>query len=334
MPTKRVAKGNKDATATPPEPTPDTPKIEPPPSEVPQEAPPPPPILSVIAHLKAPHLKAPFSRISQDLQSFIDQSEITQTYNFLFLYDEQRPISERISNALYTAASGDFVDKEKPYLLILHTKGGSPVPAYLIGRYMKVSGKGFVAVIPRRSKSAGTLLALGAEQIHMGMMSELGPIDPQFSDFPALGLGSALDHIAGVSEKHPGAAEMLAKYLQANLNIHYLGLFERVSESLAHYAEKLLARPTIGADKAAEIAKHLVYDYKDHSFAIDCDEIKRTFGNVGDTIVKVETPEYRLANQIHQYMEQVNLGYYVFHDKYCSITGRVEGLELSDWKKD
>lgn len=301
-------------------------------TEVPAEAPPPPPILSEIAKLKAPRLDASFGRISQDIQALIDQSDIADSYNFLFLYDEQRSITERTSNSLYTAASGDFVDVEKPYFLILHTKGGSPVPAYLISRYLKVAPKGFVAVIPRRSKSAGTLIALGAEEIHMGMMSELGPIDPQFSDFPALGLGSALDHIAGVSEKHPGAAEMLAKYLQSNLNIHYLGLFERVSESLAHYGEKLLSRPTIAPDKGAEIAKQLVYGYKDHSFAIDCDEIRRVFGGAGDAIVKVESPEYRLANQIHQYMEQVNIGYWVFHDKYCSITGRVENLLLSDWK--
>ena len=162
----------------------------------------------------------------------------------------------------------------------------------------------------------------------MGMMSELGPVDPQFSDLPALGLGSALDYIAGICEKHPGSAEMLAKYLQVNLNIHHLGLFERVSESATHYAEKLLRRDNLSSEKTTSIAKNLVYGYKDHSFAIDCDEIR---GILGDEIVKTETPEYRLANQIHQYMELVNLGYRLFHSKYCSVTGRADDLDIRGW---
>jgi hypothetical protein len=305
-----------------------------PPTEVPEQAPPPPHIISVILQLNKNQLNAPFGRIAQDIQALIDQSDIAQKYNFIFLYDEQRSISERTSNSIYAAASGDFVDKTKPYFLLLHTKGGAPVPAYLTSRYLKVaSDRGFVAVVPRRAKSAGTLIATGAEEIHMGMMSEMGPIDPQFSDLPALGLGSALEHIAGVCEKHPQAAEMLAKYLQSNLNIHHLGFFERVSASLAHYAEKLLARDTLTDEKVAEIAKHLVYGYKDHSFAIDCDETRRIFGSAGGDIVRIESSEYKLANAIHQYMEQVNLAFSVFHNKYCSITGRVEGLELSDERK-
>lgn len=298
--------------------------------DVPSQAPPPPHIFIAIAQLPSENVKGAFTRIAEDIQAFIDHSSISQKYNFLFLYDEQTSISEVVANKLYAAASSDFRDKSKPVFLLLHTRGGAPVPAYLISRYLKTSSAhGFVASVPRRAKSAGTLIALGAREIHMGMMSELGPVDPQFSSLPALGLGTALDHIAGVCEKHPGAASMLAQYLQASLSIHHLGLYERVSESTTHYAEKLLKRDDLSAERAGEIAKHLVYGYKDHSFAIDCDEIKSI---LGEEIVKIEAEEYRLANQIHAYMEDVNIAYRIFHKKYCAVVGRVDSLTLSDAK--
>jgi hypothetical protein len=303
-----------------------TPPAGPPAGDVPEQTPPPPHIVIVIAQLANDNLEGAFRRIAQDIQAFIDSSEIANRYNFLFLYNEESSISEKVSNALYAAASSDFRDRKKPILLLLHTKGGAPVPAYLISRYLKTSSnQGFIVSVPRRAKSAGTLLALGAREIHMGMMSELGPVDPQFRNLPALGLGTALDYVAGVSEKHPGAAEMLATYLQRTLSIQHLGLYERVSESATHYAQKLLRRDGLTNERAAEIAHQLVYGYKDHSFAIDCDEIR---GILGEEIVKIETPEYQLANRIHPYMEQVNLAYAVFHERNCSLVGRADGLKL------
>lgn len=308
------------------------PVAPPPPNDTPQEQPPPPDILFVIAQLASDNREGAIPRIVGDIQGFIEQSEIAGKYNFLFLYDEESSISERTSNKLYAAASSDFNDRAKPFLLLLHTKGGSPVPAYLIGRYLKTSSvHGFVASVPRRAKSAGTLIALGAREIHMGMMSELGPVDPQFRNLPALGLGTALDYVAGISEKHPGAADMLAKYLQNSLSIHHLGLYERVSESATHYAQKLLKRPGLTSERVNEVARQLVYGYKDHSFAIDCDEIRDI---LGDEIVKVETPEYMLANRIHQYMEKVNLAYRIFHHKYCSLKGRADGLSIDPLEED
>lgn len=322
-----------DVPPTPPEDPDSSPSAQPSPSsDVPQQAPPPPHIVIAISQLAADNLEGAFRRIAEDIQSFINESSIAERYNFLFLYDEQSRISERTSNKLYGAASSDFRDRTKPTLLLLHTRGGSVVPAYLISRYLKVSsGPGFIVSVPRRAKSAGTLLALGASEIHMGMMSELGPVDPQFRNLPALGLGSGLDYIAGVAEKHPGASEMLAKYLQSSVSVHHLGLYERVSESATHYAQRLLERNGLGEQETREVAHQLVYGYKDHSFAIDCDEIKRILG--GD-IVKIETPEYRLANRIHQYMEQVNLGYGLFHQKYCSVIGRADGLSLLQLEED
>jgi|SRR5579862_3536964 len=298
--------------------------------EVPQLTPPPPPpdIVVEIFRLSENNFEGPFRRIAVEIQAMIDASGIGDQYNFLFLYNEQSSISETTSNKLYAEASSEFRDRAKPVFLLLHSKGGNPVPAYLISRYLKTSSPhGFVAVVPRKAKSAGTLIALGANQIHMGMMSELGPVDPQFRNLPALGLGTALEYVAGVSERHPGAADMLASFLEKTLSIQHLGLYERVSESATHYAQKLLTRDGLSKESAEKVSHQLVYGYKDHSFAIDCDEIRSI---LGDQIVKIETAEYNLANRIHQYMERVNLAYGIFHRKYCSLIGRADGQSLED----
>lgn len=74
----------------------------------------------------------------------------------------------------------------------------------------------------------------------MGLMSEIGPIDPQIGRYPALGLGYAIETLALLCKKYPESSDMSAKYLSLSLNLQDLGYFERVSESAVQYAERLL----------------------------------------------------------------------------------------------
>lgn len=47
-------------------------------------------------------------------------------------------------------------------------------PAYLISKALrKLAKPKFIIAVPRRAKSAATLLAFGADEIHMGLMSKL-----------------------------------------------------------------------------------------------------------------------------------------------------------------
>jgi membrane-bound ClpP family serine protease len=73
--------------------------------------------------------------------------------------------------------------------------------------------------VPRQAKSAATLIAIGADEIHMGPLGELGPIDPQLGGLPALGVGQALERIASLVERHPGSAEMFARYLRTRQRV-------------------------------------------------------------------------------------------------------------------
>lgn len=66
-------------------------------------------------------------------------------------------------------------------LLFLETYGGDPDAAYRITRYIKArhSGGKILLVVDRVCKSAGTLVALGADILIMSDRAELGPLDTQ-----------------------------------------------------------------------------------------------------------------------------------------------------------
>ncbi len=70
--------------------------------------------------------------------------------------------------------------KVKNLDLMIHTFGGSGETAEKIVEMCRSHCEGeFRVIVPNMAKSAGTLIALGADQIVMGYCSELGPIDPQ-----------------------------------------------------------------------------------------------------------------------------------------------------------
>ncbi len=289
----------------------------------PQAPPPPPPPPKTIFDVvfEADDVNIPIQRVREDIREIIKKSPVAGTYDFIFLHDDSSQITKYTSNRIYSAVTDGSHDPGKPLFLLLHTGGGKVEPAYLISKCCRKSAPKFVAAVPRFAKSAGTLIALGANEIHMGIISELGPIDPQVGDYPALGLGSAVEHIAKLCTKHPQAVEMLAKYLASSLNLNHLGYFERVSESAVQYAERLLAdRPLPAAQTPATVANRFVYGYKDHGFVIDREEATEILGS---DIVKSDTDEYKLANEIHQYLENVNLAYNVFKNHSCKIVGEL-----------
>jgi len=300
----------------------DAPTSQPPASSARHEVPAPPPLPKTIFDViyEAADVNVPKQRIAEEIRGIIKRSSLANIYDFIFLYDDSSQISRFTSNKIYSAVTDDSHDSRKPLFLLLHTGGGKVEPAYLISKCCRKTAPKFVAAVPRFAKSAGTLIALGADEIHMGIISELGPIDPQIGDYPALGLGSAVEHIAKLCTKHPEAVEMLAKYLASNLNLHHLGYFERVSESAVQYAERLLlGRPLPPNQTPKIVADRFVYGYKDHGFVIDKEEALEI---LGPEIVKSDTAEYKLANQIHEYLENsVNLAYRVFKNHNCRILG-------------
>lgn len=255
-----------------------------------------------------------------------NRNGLTEKYHLLYLYEPNSSIQQGMVDKIYNAIPDD---NKKPILLVIHNHGGRIEPAYLISKTCKELSPNFIVAIPRKAKSAATLIALGGNEIHMGPMSELGPIDPQFAGLPALGISSSLESIAKIVCKYPESSSMFSDFMKEKLDLRILGYFERVSESAQQYAIRLLSGKELNQEPA-EVAHKLVYEYKDHSFVIDKEEAKELLGDV----VKVDTDEYRFSNEIHKFLNEVNILLGIFHDKSLAIVGSSRDFIISDKKKD
>lgn len=235
-------------------------------------------------------------KISAYLKQEVTKHSIAQKYNILILYDNT-PLAKADADRIYNAIT-TFTER-KPLLLILYSKGGSAESAYLIGKLCReYSNNMFTVTVPRHAKSAATLICCAANEIHMGSLSELGPIDPQIEGLPALGLKNSIEHIAGLVKQCPESSGMFAQYLANSLNLINLGYYERVAESAEQYAERLLqTHKQILPRHPKEIATELVYKYKDHGFVIDKNEAREIFG---ENIIKNDTEEYKLGNFLYK----------------------------------
>ncbi len=75
---------------------------------------------------------------------------------------------------------------KKDLVLILHSDGGYALSAERIidvcRNYCAQRGAGnnFFVVVPKKAKSAATIVALGADKTYLKNTAELGPVDPQF----------------------------------------------------------------------------------------------------------------------------------------------------------
>jgi len=72
-------------------------------------------------------------------------------------------------------------DRKRNITLLLVTEGGDPDVAYRISRYLQDQYERFTCIVSGYCKSAGSLLAVGANELVFGMHGELGPMDIQMS---------------------------------------------------------------------------------------------------------------------------------------------------------
>ena len=263
------------------------------------------------------------SAVDRDISTVVEAApDSVSGYNIIVLYDGMN-IARSDANRIYRSLSK--VDRARSILLVLRSPGGDIAAAYFIGKLCREhTTKTFEVAIPREAKSAATLICCGADVIHMGSLSELGPIDPQFNGMPALAVKHSLEHLAEIASRHPGAKEMISDYLSKSLPVNIVGHFERAAGSAAQYAERLLSNrvPPMKAAANVEIARCLVYDYKDHGFAIDAREAITIFG---EDMVKTNTPHYDIANEIYEKLDLMEFVAGRKFNRYLTFTGEPSG---------
>ena len=246
-------------------------------------------------------------------------------YAVVTLLDTYASIDDTDLDEIFSALQEQNPQRNKDVLLLLVSNGGSIESAYQISKICRsMAAEKFVVAIPRQAKSAATLIAIGADEIHMGPLAQLGPIDPQLGGLPALSVSRALGMIASIADRYPKSGEMFAGYLKSALAVEQIGYCERISDSACQYAERLLANKGCVGQGAEEIATELVYGYKDHGFVIDPDEARNLLGS---TWVRTSTPEVELAEELYDLFYSFNRYLRPYQSQQILVTG---GLSTRD----
>jgi len=189
-------------------------------------------------------------------------------------------------------------------ILIVSTFGGNADAAYIIARYIKRTYKKFTLFVFGYCKSAGTLFALGADEIIMSCRGEFGPLDVQLAKADEIGYrSSGLDISQALDFLSTQAYNVFEKqFLEIKTRSSGVITTKTAGEIASSIVVGLLAPVTSQIDpmkmgemqRAVNIAYHygirlnddqtrverLIHNYPSHSFVIDYNEAKELFGNV------------------------------------------------------
>jgi hypothetical protein len=196
---------------------------------------------------------------------------------------------------------------EEAYLF-LATYGGDPDAGYRIARALRHHYRHLTLVIPTFCKSAGTLLAIGADQLVISDKGELGPLDMQLKKPDELfDMSSGLDITQAMAFLRTQSADILKSTLvelkvdlevttktaaeiatklaqglvspiYAQIDPYKIGESQRAISIAFSYGKRLDEKVKNLKGEAA--LKSLVLDYPSHGFVIDRKEATSLFKNV------------------------------------------------------
>lgn len=84
-------------------------------------------------------------------------------------------------------------DPNGPVDIVLHTLGGFSLAAEIVAAALKAHKGTVTAYVPYIAMSGGTMLALACDRVMLGKNALLGPIDTQYSGYPASAYKKLLD---------------------------------------------------------------------------------------------------------------------------------------------
>jgi len=221
--------------------------------------------------------------------------------------------------------------RNRNVVLILATNGGSADAAYRIARCLRRNYEKITVFIDGYCKSAGTLLAMVADELVMTDFGELGPLDVQISKPDELGdVISGLIPMQALNTLQVQAFESFethfmsilmrsgfqittktASEIAANITVGLfspiyqqidpmrLGEMDRSVRIAMEYGERIAAKSkNLKPDALAK----LVAAYPSHEFVIDRDEARDLFRSVRSP----EPEEIAFLDMTHELMHMIN----------------------------
>lgn len=212
--------------------------------------------------------------------------------------------------------------------LFLYTAGGITVAGWGLVHLIREFCKNFAVLVPYRAFSCGTLICLGADEIVMGRLGQLGPIDPSTQNPfnpPVQGMPPSPRHTLPMNvedivsfidlAKHEiglkgGSGLAVALDNLSKMNPYAplaLGAAYRVRPQIVKLAIALLRLHMVGKEKEIKrIVDMLTKQLGSHDYLIGRKEAKGIGLKVKDASDDFETPMWELYNEYERLMELNN----------------------------
>jgi|SRR3990170_8109867 len=198
-----------------------------------------------------------------------------------YIANPEHPLSGIISQdvLLFEDLLRSAAGAEEGYLIINSPGGDGNVAEKIITMCRQRFTKSFKVIVPNLAKSAATMVALGSDEILMGYLAELGPIDPQLGN-PISGVIAARSFIDGLEMIRGKIAkgDPVQMYLPmlAQIRPEIIAQCYSAIEGSREFAEKWLSECMLkkNPEQAMEDAKWLSegVKYKSHGKVIDYNE--------------------------------------------------------------
>jgi len=230
----------------------------------------------------------------------------------LFTADPARDyvlISRSIDRQLHIDLSNllEKYKKNDHCTVFLTTRGGDPAAGYRIARCLRHHYQDVRLAVASKCKSAGTLIAIAANELAIGDLGELGPLDIQVKKATELwenssgldiqqALQTVTEHVqnsflrtlvdtrnaSGLSTKLCAefagqVAAAIAAPLFSQIDPVRLGEMQRATRVAYSYGQRL---DKYSANLKAEALERLISDYPAHGFVIDRKEAGELFNRV------------------------------------------------------
>lgn len=207
----------------------------------------------------------------------------------VLVYFSYTPLDDTILVPLYTQLKD--IGYTPRIDLFLHSYGGAIDTPYKVVMLIREFCKEFAVIVPFAAKSAASMLVLGADEVIMGPISELGPIDPLvkhpvYKDelIPVQAVWHCLDYLQRsiVNCADMEVAELMVTPILNMLDPWLIGDYEKTIKASRQYANILLSRYMLkdNLEQVSIVSKALTEGYFSHGYPIGRLEAKEIGLNV------------------------------------------------------
>ncbi len=191
----------------------------------------------------------------------------------------------------------ETIGKTKKITLILYTLGGDTMATWNIVNLIREYCDELEIIVPRKARSAGTIMCLGANRIILTHQSTLGPIDPSLNsplgtkvkiNGQEISLPTSVESVKGYFNlakkelKISSSKDLIQAFLKLSetLNPLLIGDVYRRQGQIKMIAEKLLAYQNCSKKQIKSIVNFLCSDSGSHDYSISFKEAKQLGLNV------------------------------------------------------